>query len=406
MRHNKYIPELVILLLALALRVLLVSHVEWQPFSDSRDYQVLAKNLTDGEGYIQIYQGESPEYQGLTFRAYRMPGYPLLLAALFKTVGYRPISGLALNVIFDLLTILTIFSVAPVIGRAATLLAALIYAFHILWVPILMTEPVITLCATLLAAELLTNAWQKSIPRLVTCGIILAFSVMTKPVMLFFVPFFLFKLLSISTGGRWPKALLFLSPLVLAISFWTYRNYQIFHAPVLFSTNFGAHNASDFGLDKSSMVRKLRSEGLGEVEISKSLTNQIVEIALSNPASTAKIYALRIRNMFSIEPVSEISAVILPKLLTHAPLTSTFYITSMRQYIPVYLLGVIGFLFMIFSRPHMRILPLMFMAFVLLHCVVSNGNIRFMAPMYPLLCVACACLLTTVFDKLSLRSTP
>ena len=71
--------EWALLALALVLRLGLVTQATWLPVSDTRDYHDLARNLAAGRGYVQVYEGERPEYRGLAFHALpdaRVSGLP------------------------------------------------------------------------------------------------------------------------------------------------------------------------------------------------------------------------------------------------------------------------------------------------------------------------------------------
>jgi hypothetical protein len=87
---------------ALALRLWLVSQATWPPVSDTNDYHQLAGSLANGDGYVQAYEGSRPEYRGLTFRAFRMPGYPALLAGLYSVFSWDPMVGYAANIACEL----------------------------------------------------------------------------------------------------------------------------------------------------------------------------------------------------------------------------------------------------------------------------------------------------------------
>ena len=72
--------------------------------SDTRDYHELARSLASGQGYVQVYEGGRAEYRGLTFHAFRMPGYPAFLAGLYSLFGWDPMVGYAANVACELAT--------------------------------------------------------------------------------------------------------------------------------------------------------------------------------------------------------------------------------------------------------------------------------------------------------------
>ena len=66
--------------LGLVLRLLYVSQIESAPFSDMADYETVALNLLEGRGLIMSD----------LYKAYRPPGYPLLIAAVYKVAGTDP----------------------------------------------------------------------------------------------------------------------------------------------------------------------------------------------------------------------------------------------------------------------------------------------------------------------------
>jgi 4-amino-4-deoxy-L-arabinose transferase-like glycosyltransferase len=89
---------------SLALRLVIVSHATWHPVGDTRDYHAFAESLLSGRGYQQRYAGETAAYHGLTFHAYRMPGYPVFLALVYGLFGWRPLYAYLANVLCDLVT--------------------------------------------------------------------------------------------------------------------------------------------------------------------------------------------------------------------------------------------------------------------------------------------------------------
>jgi hypothetical protein len=141
----------VLLAVALALRLWLVSQATWLPVSDTHDYHQLARSLANGDGYVQAYEGSRPEYQGLTFRAFRMPGYPALLAGLYSVFGWDPMVGYAANIARELGTQALLLALGrQLLSPGASLAAQALFATHVAWSASLMTESLFTFLLTAL----------------------------------------------------------------------------------------------------------------------------------------------------------------------------------------------------------------------------------------------------------------
>lgn len=357
---------IIIFLIAIILRSWIISTTTFIPASDQRDYHVLAKNLYDGEGYIQIYIGESPQFHGMTFRAYRMPGYPVLLAGFYKLFGPNPKFALWLNLIFDLGSLVLIFLIMRFFGGG--LIAPLLFALTPIWTPLLMTESLFTSLFLLLLYLILVQGKD------LLAGVILAFSVMVKPIAISVLPFLLVR----------KRTVLLLAPLFIVLTAWNIRNYNIFNRPVFLSTNFGSHNAQDFGIDKMTEIVKLREQGLGEVEINNQLTNQIKSKIKEDPKIALSVYLARLKQLFSTKPPSELRSLLWKDGLKY-PKVSKVILGSMPY---LYLLALISLPVCFYKNPKPTLILFgCALSFILLHPLVSHGNIRFFAPIFPILCI-------------------
>lgn len=388
-------PELLVLGAALALRLLLVQHATWWPISDSRDYHALARSLAEGRGYQQVYEGETTVYQGMVFRAYRMPGYPLALAAIYSVAGWEPAWAYLANVVFEMGTLcLVLWLGQRLFDRRTALVALALAALHVIWTPSLMTESLFTLLFTgLLAAALVDDDTEDRRPigqgAVLGLGVLLAAAVFVRPIAVVALVPLLLRIRHAASGWRrWSLALALCVPLALTVGAWTARNARVVGAPVLLSTNFGAHNAEAFGVDHAEVVTQARARGLGEAGVDQRLRDEILGQVRSDPAAAVAVYFLRIVRLLTVEKAWETE---LLQELTFAgangsPAVEVLYRALYGQYFFVYPLALFGLALLARAGRPGRI-AWSLAAFAALHAAVSDSNIRFAAPLYPLLCL-------------------
>lgn len=376
---------LITTLICIVLRLWLWNESKWIPASDQRDYHVLAKNLYDGEGYIQKYEGESPHYSGMIFRAYRIPGYPFIISQWYKFFGVSPKHATLLNILFDLATLYLIIFIASACGSAAMTSAAILWSLNALWSPLLLTESFFTLLFLLLAyCYFALKSESASTRHILFTGIILAIATMTRPIAICMLPLFLYQLRF--TYPAWRRSLIAL-PLIAVIGFWTVRNYETIGTFVPLSTNFGSHNASDFGILKDNRIIQLRSEGYTEGEINSTLSKEIFQKIKDDPQNALKIYLIRVKNLFSLEPVSELRSLLWKDVLS--PVAQVYSKSILDSYWIIYLLSSIGLIIGLFIYPlfFKRCIAIIG-AFAICHGFMSNGNVRFIAPLMPLFLIS------------------
>lgn len=354
-----------VVLLAVLIRVLLVSTANYIPASDQRDYHVLAKNIYDGEGYIQIYDGESEQYQGITFRAYRSPGYPVFVSAVYSIFGPNPEIAIWINVLFETFSCALIFLLASQFSKRSAYIAALLFAITPLWTPLLMTESLFTMLFLILIY--LSISKNKTL----ISGLILAFTVMVRPIGACLIPLF-----------RNKNPILLLLPLILTLAFWNFRNYKVFNEPVFLTTNFGPHNAPDFGIDKVAEIKRLKD--LGESKINSELTRMIINKIKEDPLLGVEVYFKRLFQLFSSKPPSELRSI-----LWNGGIKYPEFQKNIISFMPfIYIIALISLPFALRNNFTLSFLLLKSSAlFLLLHPLVSHGNLRFFAPLFPILCI-------------------
>jgi 4-amino-4-deoxy-L-arabinose transferase-like glycosyltransferase len=220
---------LLIFLLALATRAFAVSFFLALPVSDALDYHRLAISLSQGHGYVD---------EAGAATAWRPPGYPLFLAAIYKVFGAQYKAAYYIQALLGSLAALLLFVFAMLtIGRKEAFVAALLAAVYpgFFWLPrILLSEnlamplSIAALCAAALFVRTHLSVWA------CTLGVLLGFSVLVRGSNLLFAAFLLLTvlmLLSKKPDARKSYLQMSLAPacLLLVMLPWTARNYQIFH---------------------------------------------------------------------------------------------------------------------------------------------------------------------------------
>ena len=385
-----------ILLLSGVFRAFFIWHAEWAPMADTRDYHVFAYNLSHGNGYQQVYDGERSAYQGLTFYAYRMPGYPAILAAAYTLFGWVPRYAMCLNLLAELWTSFCVFLVAfSLFDKRVAVLSQALWSLQALWVTALMTESVFTALLMTSVTIVVTKQPLRSIGWALLYGVAGAASVFVRPIGV--VSLLSGPLVRAGSIRRWAGvvclAVIFL-PAVAGVGLWGYRNERVFGQVVLLSTNFGRHNAPDFGIDFERVYESLRAQGKNEAEINDVLTRDVCRRALSDPLGTARIWAIRIRDLFWLPPLSYVEQGLLwPQRFPRPQVPPWVYAVYQRlyyQYPLVYGLALAGFVLLASQRKLWNGLGVTFLLYVVCHALVSEGNIRFAAPLYPMLCIFAA----------------
>jgi hypothetical protein len=384
--------EWALLALAALLRFWLVSQATWLPVSDTRDYHELARSLASGEGYVQVYEGGRPEYQGFAFHAFRMPGYPAFLAALYSVFGWNPVAGYAANVVSELATqVLLLVLGRRLLGPVAAVAAQALFATHVVWTPSLMTESLFTLLFTALVLMTVLRRAAASPDKAAWFGLLLSMALFVRPIAVSVLPVALARLARARPARRGVLlAVLVLLPSVLGLAVWTARNYQRLGSVVVLTTNLGTHNAPFFGIDRARVVERGRAQGRNEAEINATLISEIGRIVLQSPVWAAGLYARRAIDLFSLGRPWEVRHLLATR--TYAPPAGSpgayrAYRALLFQYYVTYPLALAGALLLARERRPLRGVWAILVSYVLIHALVSDGNFRLAAPLYPLLCL-------------------
>jgi len=346
-----------VLIAALALR--LAAGYAWQErlgperrfaFGDSDAYWTLAGQLARGEPY---------QYGSPDARVVRMPGYPFVLAGLFKLAGDDPpvLAGRALSAILGTLAVAGVYGLGrqlfdPTTGLFAAALATVYPGAIATSVFVLSEAP---FCPLLLAQLMASVAsWQAATRRRAAwlaalSGLLAGLATMMRPSWLLFVPFAAVVGIASSwccgrfAGGERGKHVrlgaIALVALALTMTPWWLRNGQVTGHFVPTTLQVGASlydglNPQADGSSEMSFVarferaeRKAEPAGGGQAEpfeyrLDRRLRDAALDWAAAHPGRVLRLAAvkvLRLWNVWPNDPQFRFWFVRLAVLLTYAP---------------------------------------------------------------------------------------
>ena len=160
---------------------------------------------------------------------------------------------------------------------------------------------------------------------------------------------------------------------------------------MVFTTNLGTHNAPFFGIDRARIVENGRRQGLNEAEINDALVAEIGRTVAAAPAWAAALYVRSVRSISSRSGGRGRSAPSWRPARSRPPDGSPgahrVYGALLFQYYLTYPLALAGAILLARERRPLRGVWAILVSYVLAHAVVSDGNFRLAAPLYPLFCL-------------------
>lgn len=293
-------------------------------FPDSHSYWELGSQLSTGGPY---------EYGGPDFRVFRAPGYPLLLAGLFRVVGADPpvIWARGVGVVLGTLTVAGLMWLGWVLfdasaGRWAGLLAA-IYPGAVGMSIFVLAEGLFCLLMVLQLACWVSawraGAWRARWAWGASSGVLCAAAVLTRPSWLLFTPGIVGLLLLGPARRRHAEVgVVLLVAMMLAMVPWWVRNYRaVGHfvpttlqvgASLYDGLNPAATGASNMPFStpfylaqKEEDARVGRSPTGFEVRLDRRLRDAAVEWAREHPREVAALMARKFARMWGPWPNAE-----------------------------------------------------------------------------------------------------
>ncbi|MBT3346307.1 MAG: hypothetical protein HN712_04625 [Gemmatimonadetes bacterium] len=241
----------VVLLVALAARLVYVGADIEVPPQDTPDYDEIAMNLLAGEGFVS-----HDTFFGYPMRSWRAPLYPTMLAAIYGIFGVHHGVVLLIQALIGAWTAVGILHLARWLHPPSALLTALLVALY----PPLIANAAEVMTETLFTALLVAGAGMglRLSNRLGWwgAGLLIALATLTRPVGLLLAPALFLPPLWVATRGAladpsrltwqsqtWPAAVSragwILAGLLMGLAPWTIRNAQVHGAFVPVSTHAG-----------------------------------------------------------------------------------------------------------------------------------------------------------------------
>lgn len=289
-----------IFLLSLTVRLAYLVALPAEPLGpDAIDYDTIGWNLAQGNGFTN--QAGEPT-------AFRSPAYPLFLAGVYCLAGHnldwvrwvQALLGAGICVLVCL-TALRLYDDCS--ARLAGVVCAL-YPPLIIPTSTILTEILFMFWLGLAVYGLIS---KKTVWWRFSSGLLLGIALMTRPILVFFLPF----LIAWFLFARERRALLstaaVLGGVLLVALPWTIRNYSHFNDFVPLTTHGGLSlfncyilPPQGFGYSPDGLAGDEYTQLVDEVSRSRYLNRKTLEYVKQNPLAVAKLIAMK--SLFLIYP--------------------------------------------------------------------------------------------------------
>ena len=358
---------------------------------DQREYLVLARNLLHGQGLKFV-----DERFGDEVLAFRVPGYPLLIAACGGSV--RVVR--AVQALLDTATVLAAYLLARQwLHAGPSLLAAALVGFNpflIYFTGLILTETVFTTMLVWGMLLLVSSpagegpTWRGTFAWLAG-GLLLALSVLVRqsalplPILLAVSAAIANRHRGAPYHRRWPlpvgATILLLTLLVLFP--WAYRNWRVLDQWVWTTTNGGITaydglNPDATGASDQSFVRSMPElRTMNEVDRSRHLGELAADFARQHPRRAAELGLIKAGRTWSPVPLSDEYR------------GAKYWVVGLAYSLPFDLLVILGLTTGRLSRSVKVFLLLPAIYFTAIH-MLSVGSLRYRIPVEPPMAVVAA----------------
>ncbi|MCA9751006.1 MAG: tetratricopeptide repeat protein [Gemmatimonadetes bacterium] len=254
-RHRNLMVLILILAAGLALRLGYLQERRsapdfTQPVADAALHDYWARGLATGD-WTPPAGEQDPEISSVPFL--RPPGYPYVLAAVYRLAGTGPVASRVFQIALGLLNVVLVFALGRALFRPSVgLIAATLAALHwsgIYWESELQA---VTLARTLVLGSLLALHFATHRRRMlpvIIAGLLLGLLALVRPNGLLLLPVAAVALFWLDR--RPVRGIVLLVAAAVAIAPATIRNWRVAHDPVLISANgavnlwIGNHDGAD-----------------------------------------------------------------------------------------------------------------------------------------------------------------
>lgn len=352
---------------------------------DAIGYNQLAVNLIK-EGVYRFDSGQAT--------AFRMPGYPFLLAAFYflGTVSRIVLIG---QILLDALSVCLVFIAAMLVysKTRVAVFAALIIALHpwllISSLSLIPDTLATTLCAAMLVLALFMFGLEDRSSRWIyylSLGSIAFLAVLVvffKPSLIFFSLSLMILMLLTSPSGRTLRSA-FVIGFVFVIMFmpWIWRNFSVFDAFIPLTTSGGSNfyagnNAEALGGYASNYPYVLPD--MDELESDVEFRRKAQAWINDNPRDFLKLLPRKFMRHFSPLALGTASTPNIPQVVL---------IAAWSAYLFFYFLNLTGCVYLFkLKRYHQLILLCLLLITVLLPSLIAFGASRFVLPSLPAMAI-------------------
>ncbi len=299
--------------LAFALRLGWMLRVDPEPtefrVGDPFFYDLFGRSLAAGKGYLNMYGAPTAQWP---------PGYPLVLAALFKVFGHSIGLAKLLNVALGTATVLLAYLIGKrVFSGAVGLVAAFALALfpsQVWWPTLLLSETLATFLVALIAYLVLATLGRRSWWPAVVIGALIGFTSLVRgETVLLAVPLAVVWIVahrSWRTGLRYGGLTLLATGLVILP--WVVRNWIQMDYPILISTGsaenlIGGHWSGADGLgsfvpiiEVTESYKSLPSDK-AETASYKEETRRAIDFMVHNPGKELTLIPKKLRAFYSTD---------------------------------------------------------------------------------------------------------
>ncbi|MGA7159896.1 MAG: glycosyltransferase family 39 protein [Bacteroidota bacterium] len=229
--NRKILFGIILAAIVMRLGVILLFHPP--VISDAKEYDAIARSLVRGDGFN--VEGNPT--------AYRLPGYPLLLAAAYGVFGDSDLPIKILQALADVLSCFLLFSIgkklfSEKIGLTAAAILA-VFPIQVLYVPLLMTETIFT---TILLLIVWVAVVEDVPAQFIILGVLTGLGMLLRSTAAC-LPFVIFLnrwRCSISFRTNVRSLIVIAAAALITVSPWIARNYIQFHT-LSFTSNGGVN---------------------------------------------------------------------------------------------------------------------------------------------------------------------
>jgi hypothetical protein len=283
-------------------------------FDDTVWYRGAAHYLARGEGYLNPFSG--------TPTAAWPPGYPALLAAVFKLFGEGVAQTIGANIAVSLLTIGVVYAIGLLLFDARVALlgagALAVWPGQVYFTSLTLSEPLFTLLFALAVLLMLLVAKQPHRwPLLLAFGLTLAAATLVRGQALVLLPCAIAAWAIAGHRRRDALARGGLAALVVCalIAPWTLRNYDVLGSPVVLATNTGGnfwighHEGATGRMSTNGELPPLTDRGnrtLGEWEAAndRHAVREGMAYALTHPLEELQLAGAKVRALYEADSVA------------------------------------------------------------------------------------------------------